>query len=93
MDRAWRCTRGTAGLEKMEVHLGGGFIGPLRCFMPLIRLGGHAGTLWHVTILQKQSNLLKPKGDIWLLLTLLSWSPQSNALLPPHAQQPLPPIP
>lgn len=66
---------------------------PLRCFMPLICLGGHTGALWPAGILQKQSNLLKLKGDIWLLLTLLPRSPQSDALLPPPAQQPLPPAP
>ena len=65
---------------------------PLRCFMPLTCLGGHTGALWPATILWKQSNLLKLKGDVWLLLTLLPWSPQSDALLPPHAQQPLPPL-
>ena len=47
---------------------------------------GHVGPCDLATILQKQSNLLKLKGNIWLPLTLLPQSPQSDAFLPPHAQ-------
>lgn len=42
VDKAWRCASAAAGLEKMEIHFGGGLIWPLRCFMPFVCLGGHA---------------------------------------------------